>query len=206
MLRFKIRQSQDDAERNMLSKRLFKMRKQWAAEREKAQLRQDLKFGKNPHKRPSNLYPVVELLGEQGSTTRHRADMASIIEQEFEKRWSGPPDYVEPEILQTDVDFSSFEFGAVDVRAAVKKIPRPWIKDCRGIPPIALLSSERLLQAIIHPLERLLGSDADWEDLREEGYVKQTIFGGMDPKKLRAVISSTKNRLTFVELYSPLGF
>ena len=196
MLRFKIRQCQDDTERNQLSKRLFKMRKQWAAEREKVQLREDLKFGKNPHKRPSNLYPVVELLGNQGSTTRQPAAMACIVEHEFQRRWSGPPDYVEPPVLQSEVAFSSFELGAIDVRAAVKKIPRPWIKDCRGIPPIALLSSTRLLQAIINPLERLLGSDAGWEDLHEEGFVKQKVSGGVDPKKLRALVpQSTGLRL-----------
>ena len=46
-------------------------------------------------------------------------------------------------------------------------------------------------------MEQLLGMDADWPDLRGEGYVKQTVSGGTSSScKLRAIIpNSTVLRL-----------
>ena len=151
------------------------------------QLREDAKAGKNPHKRPSKLFPVVGL--HNGETvTRDPVQLAELVQQELGRRWRGFPDHVEPQFLGGDISIADFDISTDDVVRAIKKIPRPWIKDSRGIPPMAFLRGDILVSAVVLPLTQLLAKDADWTELDEEGYVKQKVPSGVDPRKLRAVI------------------
>ena len=98
--------------------------------------------------------------------------------------------------LASQVSISDFNFGIEELRTAITRIPRPWIKDCRGIPPMALLGGDTFLHAILPPFKQLLAYDKDWEDLPERGYVKQKVSGGLDAAKLHAFIpQSTVMRL-----------
>ena len=190
MLRAKIRRCEDDEERNVLSKKLFFLRKKLAAERERVELREDAKAGKSSHKRPSKLFPVVGL--HNGETvTSDPMQMAELVQQEFGRRWRGSPDHVESEFLSRDISVTDFDISAEDDFRKVKKIPRPWIKDSRGIPPMAFLGGDNLVSAVLLPLKQLLAMDTDWADLDEKGYVKQKVASGVDPRKLRAVIPQT---------------
>ena len=86
ILRAKIRSCTDDVERNTLLKRLYSFQKQWAADRERAQMRGDMKSGKNLGKRSKTLFPVLALEGHHG-VTRDAAELPTIAKDEFSWRW-----------------------------------------------------------------------------------------------------------------------
>ena len=95
---------------------------------------------------------------------------------------------------------TGFDIDVDELRECAKRLKRPWMMDSRGIPPMALLGGDGLLQAIVPCLQQLLAYDDDWDCLEESGYVKLKVAGGVTATKLRAIIPQS----TVVRLLSDL--
>ena len=127
-LRARIRTTVDESARSDLSRRLFKLRKEWALEREKAQLRGDLSKGKNPGKKRGNLFPVIELENDDG-VTRQRDELKRIVEDEFSSGWRGPAGCNFPEDLRASLPITGFDIDVDELRECAKRLKRPWMMD-----------------------------------------------------------------------------
>ena len=207
LLRFRIRNSQSELERNQLSKQLFLLRKRHAQERELTAMRGVAARGSNWCKRPSNLFPVTALQSSSGLVSSP-SEVAECVKVEFERRWHAMPDDLEPDFTSADVSSSLLSLDIEDVRVAAKSLKRPWIRDCRGIPPASIFASDAFAQAVLPCLTSLLGSDTDWHDLHEDGYVKQKESGGVSASRLRSIIpnSTVLRLLTCIVKYKVCGY
>ena len=199
-LRRQIRVSTSDLQRNLLSKRLYVARKQWYEQRESVHFKALVAKGRNPSK-PNKLYPVTDLCKE-GEIVHSLPELVHITEHEFAKRWQALPDDLAAQRLEEDVSLEEFAITADDLWEAAKRIKRPWMRDCRGLPPAAFLGNLRFMQAALPNFKALLGCDRAWAGLTEQGYTKQKVAGGKDPSKLRGIIpnSSILRLLTNVVL------
>ena len=74
-----------DEDRNQRSKELFKLRKQWAEQRDKAVTAASMKKGRRLSAKASDLFPVKALRGSDGPTTVPK-EQAVIVAREFEQR------------------------------------------------------------------------------------------------------------------------
>ena len=116
--------------------------------------------GTNWRKRQANLFLVTALHTSDGVVTSPDA-VANCVKMKFERRWQAMPDDLEPVFTSSDIPLSALSLDAEDVCFAAKKLKRPWIRDCRGIPPAALFASMSFVQAVLPFLSSLLCLDTD---------------------------------------------
>ena len=58
--------------------------------------------GRNPYKRPANLFPVTALESESDLVSSP-AQLADAVKEEFERRWHAMPDDLKPSFTSCDV-------------------------------------------------------------------------------------------------------
>ena len=118
-----------------------------------------------------------------------------LTEQEFEKRWRAAAEDRSFDCISQEFSEDDLPLSIDTLWDAAKALKRPWICDCRGLPPAALLSSAFMVSAL-PALKQLLVRDAPWTNLEEQGYVKMKERGSTHVRKLRGIIpNSTVLRL-----------
>ena len=200
MLRFKIREAASDHEKNSLSKQLFVARKNWFQQRESVFFRAQIAKGRNPSKGKA-LHPVTQLDGP-GGIAHSPHELADAVSLEFERRWQACPDDVASPCHEAEFEEHEVPLTIDVLEKAARQLKRPWIRDCRGIPPAALLGGGKFFESALPALRSLLGRDAPWQGLEEHGYVKQKVLNGKTCDKLRGIIpnSTILRLLTFAVL------
>ena len=177
MLRWQIRQCEDELQKGMPRNRLFNARVAWARSRDVLATSQDFKARKWESAKKQMSYPLQQVLAD-GVGQSDATLWIDFAEQEFEKRWE--------QQLQSDTllfkELQGQQNSPVvvyeqDVWNAVKKIRRPWRLDYAGVCIAALRMVPDVVQPSALRSSSLLSLDVDLEQVSVQGFVKGKVRG-----------------------------
>ena len=130
-----------------MSKQLFNARKKFFQDKKAQHSSAQIAKGRNPNK-SVKLFSVTTLEHSDG-VSRGGEELAELTKLEFQRRWAAVPDDIPLPWLNDDQEETDLPLTIVELWSAARLLKRPWICDCRGIPPAALLAAPHFLTAAL---------------------------------------------------------